>query len=409
MEGAAREPEQMNAEPWRRIAIRYRSTLLLAALGTVSSGIAMIAVGPTESSLGWLAFPMLTIGALLLTWVSLAVPGGPPTLESTLARKLLRWMTLDSRAIPFFPLVGAGIALSDLAYNWILSATPAIQTEDTIVLLAALTIAAYPLVPQRFARERDFVFLFFICLNVILVVPLLLARAYYADFEHSVDVYSWVALAPETSALLQLIGVPNTVHAVAGSSAPGLTFTPQRLPLQVTVVITTACSGIYSFGIFAAAFVAFVLMEYRSLSRGVWLLLGLGLATAYVANILRMVVIVLIGYYTSNAESDLQNMLVAHSYAGWLIFLGWLAPFWTVLLRFAPDEPSGEAGGQRGVSPSKQSMLCAICSGPLTPLVAATRCECGAYLHRSCLATTRRCVVCGHWFGVEGSPPAASE
>src|SRR5881296_3749735 len=49
--------------------------------------------------------------------------------------------------------------------------------------------------------------LFFLCLNAILVVPLLAARTYFADAEHSVDVYSWVALAPETSAVLSLLGV----------------------------------------------------------------------------------------------------------------------------------------------------------------------------------------------------------
>src|SRR5438093_1113044 len=127
-------------------------------------------------------------------------------------------------------------------------------------------------------------------------LPFLIAPAYYADFEHSVDVYSWVVLAPETSAILQLIGVPNTVHAVVGSSAPGLTFTPQRLPLQVTVVISTACSGIYSFGIFASAFAAFALTEYRRLSHRVWITLALGLGASYLANVLRMVVIVLVGY-----------------------------------------------------------------------------------------------------------------
>ena len=62
------------------------------------------------------------------------------------------------------------------------------------------------------------------------------------------------------------------------------------------------------------AFIAFVLTEYDRPSGGMLLLLGLGLLTAYVANVLRMVVIVLIGYYTDTAETDLQNMLVAHSY-----------------------------------------------------------------------------------------------
>src|SRR5205823_11672073 len=155
-----------------------------------------------------------------------------------------------------------------------------------------------------------------------------------ADFERSVDLYSWTALAPETSAVLSFLGVANSVHPVVGSTAPGLTLMPQHLAVQVTIVITTACSGIYSFGIFASAFVAFVLTEYEKTSPRVWAMLGFGLLTSYAANVFRMVVIVLVGYYMDTAQTDLQNMIVAHSYAGWAIFLTWIAAFWTILLKF---------------------------------------------------------------------------
>src|SRR5439155_1844164 len=126
--------------------------------------------------------------------------------------------------------------------------------------------------------------------------PLVIGRAFYADFERSVDVYSWVALAPETSAVLSLLGVSNNVHAISGSTAPGLTFAPQKLSIQVTIVITTACSGIYSFGIFASAFVAFVLTEYERSSRWMWSPLGMEFLASYASNGARMVVIVLFGY-----------------------------------------------------------------------------------------------------------------
>jgi len=394
----------MNLDHWRRIVARFRRPILLAALVTTLVGATLIIADPRGSVLAWFGFPFLIAAGMLFGWATSAAmePGAETPRQLSLADRLLDRLTFGGRATPLFPLFGIGIVLADLAYNWILSATPEIQTEDTIVLLAAATLIAFPLVPRGFARERDFVLLFFVCLNSMLVMPLLIARAYYADFEHSVDVYSWVVLAPETSAILQLIGVPNTVHAVVGSSAPGLTFTPQRLPLQVTVVISTACSGIYSFGIFASAYVAFVLAEYRSLSRGVWLLLGLGLLTAYIANVLRMVVIVLIGYYPDTAESDLQNMLIAHSYVGWLIFVGWLTPFWAALLRFRPDDRAVAVTANRPESQGKQPSLCAICSEPLTPLVLATRCGCGSYYHNRCLARTGQCPRCGRTPKAEG-------
>src|SRR5213079_2024789 len=137
---------------------------------------------------------------------------------------------------------------------------------------------------------------------------LLISRVYYQDLQRSVDVYSWVALAPETSGFLSVIGISNTVHSVAGATAPGLTFVPVHVGAEVTVVITTACSGIYSFGIFASAFAAFVVTEYERLTNRTWALLSMGLLTSYAANVLRMVIIVLAGYYADTPAASLQNL-----------------------------------------------------------------------------------------------------
>ncbi len=384
----------MRLAAWAAIAVRHRRTVILLAILTTFAGVALLIDRPEGVALEWIAPSLLVVGGSVFAWG--VWPRGPPNSEApqSVATRLLRRLTWNGRLVPFFPVFGVAIVLTDLGYNIALSATPALQTEDTIVLLAAAALLGYTLVPPRFARERDFVLVFSLCLNAILVLPLLAARAYYANFERSVDVYSWVALAPQTSAVLTLLGVSNSVHEVAGLTAPGLTFTPQHIPAQVTVVITTACSGIYSFGIFASAFVAFIMTEYETLSWRVWVLLGLGLLTAYVANVLRMVVIVLVGYYTDTTETDLQNMLVAHSYAGWIIFLGWLAVFWGLLFRFLPSGRMVPVESRRSETPARVESMCGICLRSLTPMVPATRCACGAYYHRTCLASAGRCPSC---------------
>src|SRR5438093_11766088 len=294
---------------WAAFADRHRRWMILLALVSTFAGMGLVIDRPKGTIFEWLAVPLLAAGGTGFAWA-----GWPQTAvgldrPTSLASRLLRRVTFDGRLVRLFPAIGVGIVLADLAYNFTLSATPALQTEDTIVLLAAATLLGYGFVPARFARERDFVLVFFLCLNAILVVPLLVARAYYTDFERSVDLYSWVALAPQTSAVLNLLGVINMVHPVAGSTAPGLTFQPPSLGIQVTVVITTACSGIYSFGIFASAFVAFVLAEYDRLTRRIWLLLALGLMSSYIANVLRMVVLVLVGYCADSVSPDPHNML----------------------------------------------------------------------------------------------------
>ena len=387
----------MGLEKAVEILMRHRTVMALLALVTTFAGIALVVDRPKGTMLEWIAPPLIVVGGVLFAWAVWRTPEssvqGPPSLAS----RFLRRVTFEGRLVRLFPAIGVGVIVADVVYNLTVSATPAFRTEDTIVLLGAASLLTYGFFPSRFARERDFVFLFFFWINAILVLPLLLARLYYADFEKSVDVYSWIALAPETGAVLGFLGVPNVVHAVTGSTAPGLSFTPPHVGVQVTVVISTACSGIYSFGIFAAAFIAFVLTESETFSRRIWLLLGLGLLAAYVANVLRMVVIVLIGFYTDSAQTDLQNMLIAHSYAGWLIFLGWLVVFWSVLFRLLPKVERIPVSTTATTTRLRPETRCGICSNLLTPIVPAFRCACGLYYHRTCLAGAGNCPSCGEF------------
>lgn len=383
----------MDIARWLKVGTKQRTVLVLAALLSTFAGADLLLNLPKGSGLEWFAIPFFASGGALFAWA--VWPKGITTAapRRSLAGSLIHLLSWRGRLVPFFPMIGVGIIIADLAYNVTLSATPALLTEDTIVLAAAACLIGYGLVPSRFGRERDFVLVFFIALNAILVVPLLLTRAFYADFERSVDVYSWVALAPQTSAVLNFVGVSNSIHPVVGATAPGLTFRPRNLTIQVTVVITTACSGIYSFGIFASAFIAFVLTEYDTTSGRVWALLGLGGLAAYGANVLRMVAIVLVGYHTDTPGTDLQNMLLAHSYLGWLIFLGWIALFWTVVFKFLvrPSPTSHPVVRKRGV-------LCGVCSDVLTPTLPGHRCACGRFYHVACARTAEQCPRCHRRF-----------
>ncbi len=311
-----------------------RATTFIALI-TTFAGVGLLLDRPKGSILEWLGIPFLIVGGAVFAWA--VWPTGQVLVQSApnLANRLLRWVTWDGRLVKLFPAIGVAIVIADLSFNMLLSATPALLTEDIIVLLAAFVLMAYGFVPPRFARERDFVLMFFIALNAILVAPLLVARAYYADFERSVDLYSWAALAPETGAVLSVLGVQNSVHAVPGATAPGLTFTPRNLAVQVTIIITTSCSGIYSFGIFASAFAAFVL---------------------------------------------------------------------TVAFKLMPLERGADsAAAPSEVRVTHAEPRCGICSESLTPVIPATRCTCGSYYHRNCLATARQCPSCGRGFRVDGA------
>lgn len=214
-------------------------------------------------------------------------------------------------------------------------------------------------------------------------------RPAVGDPSASVDAYSAAALAPEASAVLNALGVGNTMVFEPGGATPGLAFvTAAGLPVQV--YITTACSGIYSFAIFASAFTAFVLTEQRRLTPRVLAFFVLGVFFAYAANVLRIVAIVYIGYRFDTPATGIQSLLVAEGNAGWIIFLAWIALFWGLLFRFLPREGPGRAPA----GPHKRGVLCAICGDDLTPAVSATRCPCGRFYHLQCLASRGSCPAC---------------
>jgi len=168
------------------IANQRRRTIVLAGLLITFAGVALLIDRPKEAVLEWLGLPLLVFGGTLLL-LTVWTPSRPSRDASTsVADRLLRNLTWDGRLVPFFPAIGSAIIIADLVYNVTLSSTPALQTEDTIVLLGSFSLLGYRFMPDRFARERDFVLLFFLCLNAILVVPLMAARAYFADANRSV-------------------------------------------------------------------------------------------------------------------------------------------------------------------------------------------------------------------------------
>jgi exosortase/archaeosortase family protein len=408
----------MGLDTWISRLAKNRRGLALMGLIIAFTGLTMV-LNPTHATeLAWIGISLLVAGVALLAWATWERASETVFESESVGSRLLYRLTLRGRLVRLFPVAGIGIIAADLAYNFLLSPSPALLTEDIMVLLTAAVLLGYYFVSPAHRRERDFALIFFLVLDLVLVAPLLLMRLITRNVDASVDVYSWTALAPELSSILSLLGVANSVHSVAGFTAPGLTFTPVKMSVPVTLVISTSCSGIYSFGIFASAFVAFLLTECERPSRRLWLLLVLGFFASYVANLLRMVIIVLVGYYRDSAQSDLQNLLLAHSYAGWIVFLVWLALFWGFLLKFLPvaEEKDGKESASKFDGSLRQfRSQCSLCGGPLGVAMPAARCQCGAIHHLACAVTHSRCPSCGHLLtanqvqATKGAPASGGE
>ena len=66
-----------------------------------------------------------------------------------------------------------------------------------------------------------------------------------------------------------------------------------------------------------------------------------GILAAYLANLLRMFIIVMVGHYRGS-----DALMWAHANAGWLIYMAWIALFWWLLFRwFFKQQAMGSEGG----------------------------------------------------------------
>ena len=228
-----------------------------------------------------------------------------------------------------FPVVGAIIIDAVIIYNLFTGQGLNFESWDTITIMLGASLILYNFIPAEFSVTRDFVVFFLGILFIILVFPQLIYGLLVGA--KSSAYYTKVLLADPVVALLNAFGIDSSSaveYRTGGTYTAVITY---ELVDGGTdkVGITEACSGIYTTSIFISAFITYVLVEYKEIDIKVAVILGLGILTSYIANILRMTIITGVGHYYGT-----EALLTAHQNAGWLIFLAWIIPFWYLVFRF---------------------------------------------------------------------------
>jgi len=260
--------------------------------------------------------------------------------EMCLSQRLINKLSLDGRLIPYFWVFGIIVIAADLLINlrW---GNPDFGSFDIILFAFGATLILYVPLSARYPKELDFLVVFFSFLFVILIIPLWVVGNLSGNIEDltSQQDIVYILLTAPLSGILTILGIE--------SSAQGLyiSFTTANGNL-LTIGIAASCAGIYSFGIFLAAFLAFVLSEFSVFTRRIALLLGIGVLFTYVANLLRMTIVALAGYYNgmgTPGDPAPFTLLWTHAYAGEIIFVCWVALFWWIAFRyFAPEESEAD-------------------------------------------------------------------
>lgn len=191
-------------------------------------------------------------------------------------------------------------------------------------LFFSFFLISYHLIPEPFYRLREFMLIFQFLLIIILLLPSFLSLiAYNLDFEFDDDKIFEFTLTKPLGKILTLLGYE--IYAEGNE----LRYINLESNSHASVLITSGCSGIYSVFLFLAAFITYSITELRQVNFFILLLLIQGLMIAYISNLFRMVVIVMVGiHFTPEA------LFWVHSNLGWLFFAIWLSIFWYIMSNY---------------------------------------------------------------------------
>lgn len=128
-----------------------------------------------------------------------------------------------------------------------------------------------------------------------------------------VEVFIRTALLPPVVAFLRVIGL----HPVVDGQT--VTYTTSAGPLALEV--GAACSGIQAMALFSGVLALFLWSEKPGGRRlALWTLIGLG--GVYVANLLRLATLFVVGY-----QWGPDALTQVHAQAGWMFFVAWALAF----------------------------------------------------------------------------------
>jgi len=286
----------------------------------------------------FLGVASILIGALLLILLTPRIPSTAHGKEDTTFGVRLVDAVVDAVGGRYVVMVlGALVVVLTVAYNQFISSRSEYGDLDTLAILFGCFLLAYPFIVDRFKVEVTFTLVFLSLVVLILVVPQAVSSSSSGNGSSAIgNWYVHYMLAAPFSAILNLIGIQST------SSGSFVTIVFQDGTTN-TLGISAYCAGLYSFSIFISAFFSFVMVFERLPRKILAIVLTAGLVVAYLGNLLRMVIIGVVGYYRG-----MEALLWAHENVGWIIFLSWSTVFWYVLLRYAtkrshPEGPPSEA------------------------------------------------------------------
>ncbi len=245
----------------------------------------------------------------------------------------MEWFYARSEKVSKYLLMIIGIVIIDavLIYNLIILQTSEFKGYDAITIALGLVFILYPYIPKKYSTTRDFLTAFLVLLFLILILPPSLYRLTYGPGGDAT--ITKTLLGDPAAALLNLFGFKShcVIEPFNEDRSAILYFPLLSTGEQASLAIFESCAGIYTASIFISAFITFILSEYKNFNLKIIIIIILGILTTWLANVLRMTIIMLVGIYTDTNPILLENLSWVHSYLAWFIFLAMIIPFWFII------------------------------------------------------------------------------
>ncbi|RLG13599.1 MAG: hypothetical protein DRN66_03865 [Candidatus Nanohalarchaeota archaeon] len=174
-----------------------------------------------------------------------------------------------------------------------------------------------------------FSFRFFIIMGLLIFPAGVIEYARSGVFDYTLkEIYLPLIsiLAYVSKGILSLLGY--SVHSIEQTGGYTLAMSDNTFH----VFIGALCSGVTSMSVFIAAFFA-IIGDIKTTLKNKVALFIFGVAGTFFSNVLRIVLLFLIGLKLGN-----NALMSAHTHLGWIFFFIWISLFWTILFRFSGDE-----------------------------------------------------------------------
>ena len=201
---------------------------------------------------------------------------------------------------------------------------------DVIITLLAISVILYYFGPSKYQIEKDFIVLYLIFLTIVFAIIVPVTMSISGESYASFSAYSEFYLVTQPVAFISNIFGAN-VNAVldlqSGGMSNNLEFSYHGRLIVLGIGIT--CSGLYTFGLFFSAFLSFIIVKYRKIDRYIGTALLIGAFVTWASNIVRMVIVVLVG-----AAYGFQALAIVHMYIGIVLFVLFASVFWVLIVRW---------------------------------------------------------------------------